>query len=167
MYLVAERAQKLLALIAMVGHRLTARELVNPLRDEFACEDGQLPGQVECPTRGGMRMLTDHMRDSLMEVSESRGEATFSETPNPRHECIVEGCKDAARRESCLFDATHFVVLPRNPGVHELAEQGLDALLSPGVDCHCVRIRPVGYAARQTKTSSKNSPARRPVLRLT
>ncbi len=102
-YLVAERAQKLLALIGVVWRGLAARELIDALRDELARENGQLACQVECPPRLGMRVLTGDECDSFVEVPERGGEATLSETADPRNESPVRS--NARRASACAYSA--------------------------------------------------------------
>src|SRR6058998_3249319 len=111
-----------------------------------------------------MRVLSYDERNPFVEVPERGREPTLSEPTDPRNESVVERCEDAAGREALFFYSAQFFVLLRDPRVHERAEETLMrssvaasitlALRSGSARC---------YAARQSKTSSKNSPARRPV----
>src|SRR5436309_10715227 len=98
-----------------------------------------------------------------MEVPQSSREASLAEAADTGDKRIVKRRQDPARRSSLFLDPPELFVLLGDPAVHELAQKSRHSRLRLFADHGGRTVQRV----RQTRTSSKNSPARRPVLRLT
>src|SRR6266571_220101 len=98
-----------------------------------------------------------------MKVPKSSRKAPLAKAADTGDKGVVERRQDPTRRNSLLLDPSEFFVLLGDPSIHELAKEVRDPRLRLFTDHRGWVVQ----RARQTRTSSKNSPARRPVLRLT
>lgn len=109
---------------------------------------------------GGVGLARDDERNAFVQVPERSRESSLTQAPDASHEGVVKGGEDPAGRGPVLRDAPQLVELLRDPRVHEAAKRLFHRFLG-------VSIHRRTYGERQTSTSSKYSPARRPVLRFT
>src|SRR5712691_9181031 len=102
----------------------------------------------------------DDCRDLLVKVAKARREAPLAKQRDPGDERVVKGRQEPGQRYAFACDPLQLCWGNRvgDPLLHEPGDQGSN--LSP-------RPAFTVYLVEQTSTSSKNSPARRPVRRLT
>jgi hypothetical protein len=152
--------EELLAFVQRIRLRFSTLELADALSDELAREDGDRTRQIERLLHFCVNLFGDDGSDVLVQIPEASREAPFAEERDAGYEGVMEWGQQPSRRDSLARDLLEFACGDRvsDPPFHEARQKGFDT--APRLVVH-------GYAVAQTSTFSKNSPARRPVRRLT